>query len=431
MGKITNWQSNPYAEVLRVRPFAVFWAGFTLSALGDGMTRVALVWFVLVTTHSPQAVGILLLCYTGPVLVGGLVAGALLDRFDRAHVMVVDNVVRGLAVAMVPLLQALGVLELWQLYVVAGIYGFFYMVTLAGTPTLIPSLVRDEYLPAANALETLSYTISGVLGPPVAGLLIALVGAPNVLLLDAFSYAIFVVALLGITQRALVTSAHDATPSDRATSQPAYRLRDAVRLLLTNRVLLSTTLMYTCFNAGTGFVAVWLPVLMAHVPDGGAALYGILLGMLAFGETLGAALGGSVPRSARLGRLICLAQTLSGVSLLLVLVGGSLGLPVLGAGAGLLLLGVCSAPLTIWAQTLRMRIIPPGLRGRTFVLLRTLIQGAGPLASAAAGVLPPPLGVSSLIAASAVLVGAPGLVGSQVEELRHASPISVSASELA
>jgi MFS family permease len=407
MGKVTRWHSNPYVALLRLRPFAVFWAGFTLSALGDGMTRVALVWFVFETTRSPQAVGILLLCYTGPVLVGELVAGALLDRFDRARVMVVDNVVRGVAVATVPLLHALGILALWQLYVVAGVYGFFYMITLAGTPALIPSLAHDEHLPAANALETLSYTVSGVLGPPVAGLLISLVGAPSVLLLDALSYAIFVLALLGISPRVASSDPRDAEQSEHPASQPSYRLRDAVQLLFTNRVLLATTLMYISFNIGTGFLAVWLPVLVVHLPGGGAAL------------------GGSVPRSARLGALICLAQTLSGLSLLLVLGGGLLGLPLWGAGAGLLLLGVFSAPLTIWAQTLRMRIIPPGLRGRTFALLRTLMQGAGPLASAAAGVLLPLFGIPALIAASAVLVGAPGLAGSQVKELRDASSASV------
>jgi hypothetical protein len=72
-----------------------------------------------------------------------------------------------------------------------------------------------------------------------------------------------------------------------------------------------------------------------------------------------------------------------------------------------------------------MRIIPPGLRGRTFALLRTLMQGAGPLASAAGGVLLPLVGIPALIAASAVLVGAPGLAGSQVKELRDASSASV------
>jgi len=428
-------QANPYGALLRSRPFARFWTGFTVSALGDAMTRVALIWFVYQTTNSPAAVGFLLLCYTGPVLVGGLLAGFLLDRFDRGRVILVDNAIRGLAIGSIPLLQSLGLLALWHLYAVAAVYGFLYMITLAGTPSLIPALVVDDtQLSAANALETLSYTLTGVLGPPVAGVLISAAGAPSVLLLDAASYALFVFALLGAPSQ----PAHRPTPSTgsgpSAAERPihAYRLQDALALTLSNRVLLSTTLMFMLFNVGLGFLSVWLPVLAAHLTDnGGAALYGALLGALAFGELVGAVLAGAIAVGSRaLGVLICGTQILSGLSLILLPVGEGVGRPVWGAAVGLALLGVFSAPLTIWAQTLRMQIIPAELRGRTFALLRTLMQGAGPLASAAAGAILPLVGVSALVAASAVLIGGPGLLGVRVKALRQATaaPIATSSS---
>ncbi|HEY7341074.1 MAG TPA: MFS transporter [Ktedonobacterales bacterium] len=423
MSRRIRWLANPYGALFRSRPFARFWTGFTISALGDAMTRVALVWFVYQATKSPEAVGILLLCYTGPVLIGGLLAGYLLDRFDRGRVMLVDNLIRGLAVGLIPLLYALGALALWQLYVVAGIYGFLYMITLAGTPSLIPSLANEEQLSAANALETLSYTVTGVLGPPIAGLLIAWVGAPGVLLLDAASYAVFVVALAGMPQLAPQSS---SAVGQRPLDAPirAYRLRDAVRLMLSNRVLLSTTVMFILFNVGFGFLAVWLPVFAASLPGDGATLYGVLLGALALGEMVGATLAGGFTGSRGLGILICLAQLLSGLSLALLLVGQALGWPLAGALAGLTLLGVFSAPLTIWAQTLRMQIIPEPLRGRTFALLRTLMQGAGPLASAVAGFALPLIGATSVLGAAAALIGVPGLVGTQVRELRIAPKAS-------
>ncbi|HEY1390495.1 MAG TPA: MFS transporter [Ktedonobacterales bacterium] len=418
MSSRIRWLANPYGELFRSRPFARFWTGFTISALGDAMTRVALVWFVYQATKSPEAVGILLLCYTGPVLVGGLLAGYLLDRFDRGRVMLVDNLIRGLAVGLIPLLYALGLLALWQLYVVAGLYGFLYMITLAGTPALIPSLAHDEQLSAANALETLSYTVTGVLGPPIAGLLIAWVGASGVLLLDAASYAIFVVALAGMPHLAPLSSA--ASQGDLEVPVRAYRLRDAVRLMLSSRVLLSTTVMFILFNVGFGFLAVWLPVFADSLPGDGATLYGVLLGALALGEMIGATLAGSFTGSRGLGMLICLAQLLSGLSLTLLLVGQAIAWPLAGALAGLTLLGIFSAPLTIWAQTLRMQIIPEALRGRTFALLRTLMQGAGPLASAAAGFALPLVGAATLLGAAATMIGVPGLVGTRIRELRDA-----------
>ncbi|OGO69794.1 MAG: hypothetical protein A2Z37_07770 [Chloroflexi bacterium RBG_19FT_COMBO_62_14] len=86
----------------------------------------------------------------------------------------------------------------------------------------------------------------------------------------------------------------------------------------------------------------------------------------------------------------------------------------------LALLGFFSAPLTIWAQTLRMRIVPPELRGRTFALLRTLMQGGNPVGGLLGGAFLPAAGVSGAVAISAALVGLPGAVGLKVRELREA-----------
>jgi hypothetical protein len=105
-----------------------------------------------------------------------------------------------------------------------------------------------------------------------------------------------------------------------------------------------------------------------------------------------------------------MAQMLSGATLGILLLGKQLWWIILG----LTLFGFFSAPLTIWAQTLRMQIIPEPLRGRT------LMQSAYPLGGAAAGWLLPLLGIPAMIGLSALLVGAPGLAGYPVRELRQA-----------
>ncbi len=405
---MTHWQGGRYRDLFQYASFRWFWLGFTFSAVGDAMTRIALIWFVYQSTGSAQAVGWLLLCYTGPVVLGGLFAGSLLDRFDRRMVMLIDNTFRGAVVALIPLLSIVGHLALWHIYLVAIVYGCLMMITLAGGPALIPSLVPQDRLATANALETLSYTVSGVVGPPLAGLLIARFGAPSVLVIDALSYVTFALALTRV--RATVEPITQGQGGNKA-----YRLKDAVSLLLKNNVLLSTTLMFMTFNVGEGFLSVWLPVFSDRVLRGGPELYGVLLGALAVGEMLGSVVAGSVVLPLSLGTLICLAQVLSGVSLGLVLLGPNLWSVV----PGLILLGIFSAPLTIWAQTLRMQIIPEQLRGRTFALLRTLMQSAGPLASAGAGALLSILGIPAMIGLSALLVGVPGLLGYGVKQLRQ------------
>ena len=250
---------GPYRDISRYRSFWVFWLGFAFSVLGDAMIGVALTWLVYQSTHSARAVGLLLLASTGPVLVGGLLVGPLLDRFDRRAVMIVDSIVRGLAVATIPLLHALGHPPLWPVYAVAAVYGCLKMITLAGGPALVPALVPAVRLDTANALETLGFTLGGVIGPPVAGLLIARIGAPNVVLVDALSYGAFALALT----RVQLDSEYKAPSTTRA-----YRVRDAVALLRYTPVLFATTLMFMTFNLGEGALAVWPPLFRKRRHDG-------------------------------------------------------------------------------------------------------------------------------------------------------------------
>jgi MFS family permease len=111
-----------------------------------------------------------------------------------------------------------------------------------------------------------------------------------------------------------------------------------------------------------------------------------------------------------------MAQILAGLAIALVGL-----LPGLwSAVAGLFLVGFFDSPLTIWAQTLRMAIIPPALRGRVFALIRMSIQAGGPLGGAVAGFLLPILGMGATILLSAAAIGLPGFAGFAVRPLRRA-----------
>jgi MFS family permease len=398
----------PYGAVLREPAFRRFWLGFTLSILGDSMTRVALTWHVYESTRSPAALAWLTLCYTAPVAASGFLAAALLDRFDRRAVMIADCLVRGVVMAAIPLLHATGRLALWHVYLAAAVWGALMMLTLAGTPALLPALVPRERLATANALETLSYTVVGVIGPPVAGLLAPVVGAPNLLVVDAVSYLGFAAALVA------ARPAHGAAGARPAC--PGSSLAGVARFLARHPVLVSTTFMFMAWNVGHGALQVWLPVAADQRLGGGAGLYGALLGAFAAGEVASALLAGSLAPARPLGTLICRAQGLSGLALLPLA-----ATPAVAAGVlGLALFGAASAPLTIWAQTLRMRIIPEAMRGRAFAILRTLMQAGAPLGGLAAGWLLPRADLRLMILFSAVLAGLPGLLGARVRALREA-----------
>lgn len=410
-----RFNADAYARLFAIASFRRFWFGFALSTVGDAMARVALTWYVLEQTDSARAVGFLTLAYTGPILAGGLVAGALLDRYDRRKVMAIDNLVRGLAMLLIPVLHAIGELEVWHAYVAAAVFGSLMMISLAGSPSLVPSIVPREQLTSANAFETLGYTVAGVVGPPLAGLLIAVIDAPNVLLVDGLTYLIFAAALVSV--RYLPGEEPDASgPAPRASSTS---LMDALRLMRRDPVLLSTTLMYMVVNVGLGAAFVWMPIYVDRTLGGGASLFGLLLGAMAVGQTISSVAAVGVNRWLPLGTLICLAGFLGGLAYLPLLTGVTAV-----AVIALLCFGALTAPLTIWAQTLRMEIIPARMRGRTFALLRMMMQGSQPLGGLLGGFLLPFVGVAAMIGISASLISGASAAASRVRALRVAGPVA-------
>jgi len=256
-------------------------------------------------------------------------------------------------------------------------------------------------------METLGWTISGVAGPAIAGLLIPSVGAATVLALDAASYLVFALALAKLPPMPIERDSAAATGAGYAA---------AFRLVARVPALLVTTLMFMAFNVGQGLSFVWLPVLVREVLHAGAETYGFLLGAIAAGEVVGSVLAGSVRTGLSTGVRIAVAQGLSGLALGVAVVTAS------GADVGVALFafGVFSAPLTIWAQSLRMRVIPPPLRGRTFALLRTLMQGAAPLGGGLGGAILPIIGIPLTIVASAAIIALPGAAGLLSRGLREA-----------
>jgi MFS family permease len=402
-----------YATILRRRDFSLLWVGATLSLLGDGLTFVALVWLVLDLSGGPADVGALVFWYTGPVVLGGLAAGLILDRFDRRRALIVDNVIRGIAVASIPVAAALGTLTTVHILVVAGVYGLLYMVSLAGIPSLIPSLVSDDELETANALETVSFGLGGIAGPAIAGVLIGLVGAANVLAVDAASYLGFVVCL------AFVRVPPGSGTEGREARQRGG-LGPAIRFLLRQPTLLAITVMFMSFNLGEGILFVLLPVLARDILAVGATGYGALAAAFTAGSLLGAVAVGAVRWRWSLGRSIAVAELGTGLALL----GLTLRPDLTGAIGVLAVAGVLGSPLTIWAQTLRMRLIPEEMRGRMFALLRTLMQSTPPLGGLIGGGLLAAGMVDTATLAIGLLGAVPGAVGLVHPALRTPAPVS-------
>jgi MFS family permease len=388
-----------YLALLRNGPFATLWAGSTVSAFGDSLTWVALVWLAF-ERGGASAVSVLVVAATAPVLVGGVVMGLALDRFDRVPVLVAVNLILAGAVAVVPLWSMLaGPPPAVLLLAVAALYGFLKIANWAGVPALIPALVPRHALNTANAMESMSFGIADVAGPAIAGALIAVVSAELVLGLDALTYVAFLGCLLALRPR-LPRSRPDA-------GADGVGLRPALRFLRGSPPILATTLMFMAFNVGEGMLLVLMPAYTSSVLGAGAGTYGLLLSSFSLAVLAGSVAVGAVEWRHGLGRSIAGTQALAGSAfILLALVNGRAA-----TVAVLLLAGLLVSPLTIWAQTLRMRLIPEQLRGRAFGLLRTLMQATPPIGGAAAGLLLAGPGLTTAIVAMSAVMALPGIAG--------------------
>ena len=408
-----------YLDLLRQRDFALLWGGATISAVGDGMSFVALLWLLIERGGTAADVGWLAAINTAPVIIGGLATGVILDAFDPRRVLAADNALRGLAVASVPIASALGVLTTAHLFVVAAVYGLLFMTSAAGIPSLITRLIRRDDLTTANAMESLSFSLSGLIGPGIAGLLIAIVGAPFVLAIDALTYFVFVGCLLAMREGGRGGDAveHGAdgaaagvpAPGSAATGVPAASrgLGPAIRFIFSAPAIVAITLFYMSVNIAGGIVTVVIPLYVRDVLHAGPETFGLLLSVLTAGDLAGLLFVGAVYWRWPLGRSIAWALFTSGLVLLLWL----LQPPVIVLCAILFVWGSLSSSLTPWAQTIRMRLIPPEMRGRVFALLRTSMQSTRPIGAVAAGLLLSQGDLSIAIVAMALLFAVPGLIG--------------------
>ena len=394
-----------YLELLRNRDFALLWGGATISAVGDGMSFVAVVWLLIERGGTATDVGLLAAIHTAPVIIGGLAAGPILDLFDPRRVIAADNVLRGLAMASVPIASALGVLTTPQLFVVSAIYGLLFMTSAAGIPSLITRLVRPSDLTTANAMESLSFSISGLIGPGVAGLLIAIVGAPFVLAIDAVTYFAFVVCLFAMRAGDQPGAASRAAPDPAAAGRRG--LGPAIRFIFSAPAILAITAFYMSVNVAGGILTVVIPLYVRDVLHGGSETFGLLLTLMTAGDLAGLLVVGAVSWRWPLGRSIAWALLTSGLVVLLWL----LQPPFAPLAAILFVFGALISSLTPWAQTIRMRLIPPDIRGRVFALLRTSMQSTRPIGSVAAGLLLSGGNVEIAIAAIGVLLLVPGAIG--------------------
>jgi len=411
--KIQLWQV--FSLLYRYPAFGRLWVGRLISLFGDAFALIALPWFVLQVTGSGTATAGILLTLQLPAIITSMGIGSLIDRFQPRVIITIDNGIRNLIIGLIPILYWFGLLELWLLFLLTFLAGMLEPATEVGSRSALPHLVEDPDLDAANMLWSFSLNLSLVIGPAVAGVLIASFGGPSVLLIDAGTFAVmaFVARTLPILKRS------------KPPVQAPLSERLGLQQLWNMKVVRFTTLLSLVFFFSYGPLEAALPLYSAAILQTDARGYGLLWSALAIGALIGTLSSTTLSRRLRLGVALPLIALLWGASLIPMVFINNLWL----ACGFLLLGGLMWGPYTPMETTFLQRNVPKSQLGRVFGARSTLLTGGSPLGLAIGGILLSFVPSTSVIAFSAIaciLVGLVGLVSPAFRSLSLPSADSAS-----
>ena len=378
--------------MIRDRSLIALLAGEFVSRLGSQFTSLALPWFVLVTTGSASKMGLVFAVELAPIALFGIPSASLVERVGPKRWMVLMDGLRAPVVAAIPFLNAVGGLTFGLILLLGALHGTFSCGYFASQRLVLPAVVgEDERLLAqANGLVEGTTNVTNLIGPALAGILISLIGATNVMWLDAASYLVSVV-LIGVFVR-VGKAVHEQT-------EDLGGIFAGLRYLRRDTLLARVSLSSLVFGFVFPMLVASFPVLAFEQYDENASVAGLLLALIGAGQVLGSLLTIKLVTRIKPMRLASAAALGLGPPLWLLVPPSPLWL----VGIALAIVGA-AVPLVNapYIGMLTMRV-PNALRGHVLQSLLTINQVLGPVGFIVAGTLCARVGLHPTYAVIAAL----------------------------
>lgn len=353
-------------DLLKTRDFGLLFAGQMISQIGDSLNKVALLWFVYELTGSALKMTVVGLLQTLPPLLLGPLIGVYLDRNRKKPVMIAVDLIRAIMIALIPLLylqQALTLDRLYILVFVTSIVSTVFGPTLASA---VPLIAPKDRLMAANAFMQSTANVGLLVGPAISGLGIALIGAQNVLYVDAATFLLSALCLIPVRVREPYIPSHASGWTDRVTHDLFAGFRFVFMEQKTVLLLMMTAALY---SLGASAFVFLLPVFAKEVLAVGPIQLGWLWSSLGGGMLIASFCLASVEQGdiSRRLRLISGALAVGGLAV------GALGFfqAPLAAGALIVVIGGSTAVFTPLVWTMLQELTPVHLLGRVFTTFAT------------------------------------------------------------
>lgn len=278
--RVSGWRT------LALRDFRLLFVGQAISLLGDQFYLIALPWLVLQLTGSFLAVGTIMMAATIPRMVFLLVGGAVSDWLSPHKLMVASNAFRSVVCAILTILVLVKAVSLWQLFILAAAFGTLDAFFSPAMKSFIPALLNEDNLVAGNSLLQGSNMMAKIIGPSLAGFVIAVAGYAAAFGLDTLSFVFVTVCLLLMrTKRVASAAEQSGLPS---TGKLLRSIREGLRYTLHEPAIRSLLIVLGVIEFSfAGPLTVGLAALANSRFAGGSKAFGIMLSTLGGGFLLG------------------------------------------------------------------------------------------------------------------------------------------------
>ncbi len=418
-GRLARLRSLRIWHAADVRDFRLLWASEGVSVLGDQFHAVALSWLVITLTGSGLALGTVLIAISVPRALLLMPMGVVADRHPQRTLMLASHLARAVIVAVIAVLVASGNASIPALAALGVVFGAADAVYMPSQQAFVPRAVGADRLPSANALLQGTYQLTAIVGPPMAGLVVAAAGTGIAFGVDAASFVLaagFIAMISGSAARAVATSRPGATANeapaaagevDDGSARPDQPHEPFLTALASGfryvagdpgiGVMLAVSLVLNFALNGPAAVGMpWLAELRFHA---GATGLGLLVAGWAVGGLAGTAIAGSA-KLERQGRVLLLGLAVSGLAMAAVGLAGSLAVAVLLFAVGGLCIGYVNIVAISWLQAR----VPMAMLGRVMSVAMLVGFGVSPLSMAIAGVLIDANATAMFIGAGALVI---------------------------
>jgi MFS family permease len=361
---VSDWRRRTFSS-LSDHNYRAYFLGSAVSVSGTWMQRVAQDWLVLQLTHSGVALGISSALQFAPVLVLGAWGGAVIDRVDRRRLLLLTQILSALLAAVLGLVTATGLVTLWMVYALTLGLGVVTVFDSPARQTFVAEMVGTDKVINAQSLYSTVHNGGRLVGPALAGIVIAWLGVAAAFAINSLSFVAMIVALASMDVGTLLR----IPPTARAPRQ----IREGFAYLWSHRELRASLLLVAVVGVFGQNFRVVLPLLAQDTYRGGAQSYGYLTAALGLGAVMGALGSAARSRSSLRGLLItCLAF---GATNLLVAAMPSFVL----ALAMIACVGVTNIIFNTVGRTLMIIESEPAMRGRVMALYNIVFLGSTPI----------------------------------------------------